>query len=94
MLPRQYLYDRDAFDVMAGAELYWMRFFAALRMTAGFAWRAHERRRSKITKTYRGLGRRGAKGGIRQGDNISLLFRLGVCVIPLELDSNSREKSG
>src|ERR1700722_19934714 len=61
MLPRQYLYDRDAFDVMAGAELYWMRFFAALRMTAGFACRPHERRRSKITKEHRESGRRGAK---------------------------------
>jgi hypothetical protein len=34
MLPRQNHDDPGAVDVMAGAEQYWMRFFAALRMTA------------------------------------------------------------
>jgi hypothetical protein len=34
MLPRQDRNDEDAFDVVAGVEAYWMRFFAALRMTA------------------------------------------------------------
>jgi hypothetical protein len=35
MLPHQDHGDEGAFDAMAGARLYWMRFFAALRMTAG-----------------------------------------------------------
>jgi hypothetical protein len=34
MLPRRNHHDKDALDVMAAAELYSMRFFAALRMTA------------------------------------------------------------
>jgi hypothetical protein len=33
MLPRRVRYDKAAFDAMTAAELYWMRFFAALRMT-------------------------------------------------------------
>jgi hypothetical protein len=37
---------------------------------------------------------KGAKVINVQADNISLLFRLGVCVIPVELDSNSGEKYG
>ncbi|HEY0702155.1 MAG TPA: hypothetical protein VGD60_05250 [Candidatus Acidoferrales bacterium] len=36
MLPRRDHCDEDALDVMAGAVRYWMRFFAALRMT--MAW--------------------------------------------------------
>jgi hypothetical protein len=38
MLQRPDHYDDEALDAMAGEELYWMRFFAALRMTA-----AHQR---------------------------------------------------
>jgi hypothetical protein len=34
MLPRQNHHDDEALDAMTGAKLYWMRFFAALRMTA------------------------------------------------------------
>jgi hypothetical protein len=33
MLQRRDHYDEDALDAMAGAEQYWMRFFASLRMT-------------------------------------------------------------
>jgi hypothetical protein len=34
MRPRRDQCDEDALDVMACAAQYWMRFFAALRMTA------------------------------------------------------------
>jgi hypothetical protein len=34
MVPRHDHNDEHAFDAMTAAELYWMRFFAALRMTA------------------------------------------------------------
>jgi hypothetical protein len=33
MLPRPDHHDEDALHVLAGAEQYWMRFFASLRMT-------------------------------------------------------------
>jgi hypothetical protein len=33
MLPQRDPYDEDALDVLARATQYWMRFFAALRMT-------------------------------------------------------------
>jgi hypothetical protein len=33
MLPRPDHHDEAAFDVMASATHYWMRFFASLRMT-------------------------------------------------------------
>jgi hypothetical protein len=34
MLPRRDQNHEDVLDVAAGAEVYWMRFFASLRMTA------------------------------------------------------------
>jgi hypothetical protein len=34
MLPRRNRNDEGAFDVAAVTEVYWMRFFASLRMTA------------------------------------------------------------
>jgi hypothetical protein len=34
MLPRRDRNDEDVIDAMAAAAQYWMRFFAALRMTA------------------------------------------------------------
>jgi hypothetical protein len=37
MLPRSNRYDEDSLDVTTRAVLYWMRFFAALRMTTSLS---------------------------------------------------------
>jgi hypothetical protein len=55
VLPHHDHHDEDAFVVTASAEQYWMRFFAALRMTAAqaVALRAGSARRALLSRANR-----------------------------------------